>query len=84
MNIIWFAGIVIILLICWLIIVPTQEHFGFDGIKPRLHAKIDKWDNVVYYSWQSPRANGELGCAVIQCPPHIDDNITCWGCYNYD
>lgn len=76
---------IIILLISWAsLIFFRYETFGFEGIRPRLHAKINKNGEVEYYSWQSARANGEGGCAIIKCPPYLDDNIVCWGCYNYD
>lgn len=86
MNRTLLVGIsIIILLLIWASLIFFRvEPFLFDGIRPRIHAKITKDGNVEYYSWQSPRANGEGGCAVIKCPPHIDDNITCWGCYNYN
>ena len=86
MNRTLLVGIsIIILLIFWASLIFFKwEHFGFDGIRPKLHAVIDRDGSVIYYSWQSARANGEDGCAVIKCPDYIDDNITCWGCYNYN
>jgi hypothetical protein len=75
--------LIVVILLFVLYIIPKTEHFVYDGIKPRLHAKLNELDEVIYYSWQSPRANGDTGCALIQCPPKIDDNITCWSCDNY-
>lgn len=80
-NILWFFGFVIVLLIMWVIIIPGEEHFS--GIKPRIHAKIGKRGEVIYYSWQSPSQNGELGCTQVPCPSYLGDNITCWCCCNF-
>lgn len=78
----WLIGSIIVILIIWVISVSGNEFF--DDIKPRYHAKIDKNCNVVYYSPQSPRQNGDVGCALIPCPPPLGDNITCWSCCRYN
>jgi len=77
----WFMGVVVVILILWCIMLPKNEHF--EGIKPKVHAKLDKNGNAVYYSQQSPHMNGEQGCAVVPCPEKFDDNVTCWCCCNY-
>lgn len=95
---IWFVSLIIVILILWCIVIPTNEHFNqsvydsqyfsqppgaVDGIEPRINAKIGKDGSVIYYSWQSPRDNGEQGCAVVPCPSNLGDNVTCWCCCNY-
>jgi len=80
----WFIGVVVVILILWCIMLPKNEHNEhFEGIKPRVHAKLDKNGNAVYYSPQSPHMNGEQGCGVVPCPDKFDDNVTCWCCCNY-
>lgn len=73
--------VIIVLLILWYIILPDVENF--EGIKPRIHAKIGNKGQVIYYSHQSPSQNGELGCTQVPCPFSMGDNITCWCCCNY-
>lgn len=85
-NVLWFLGYVIILLILWVIITPedySSKPEPFDGIKPRVHAKIGGKGEVLYYSWQSPSQNGELGCTQVPCPKYLEDNVTCWCCCNF-
>ena len=81
----WFIGVIIVLLILWYIFVPSNDDSRefFNDIKPKVHAKLNKDCGVEYYSWQSPRQNGEDGCASVPCPKNIDDNVTCWVCCNY-
>lgn len=94
---IWFLGLMVIILILWYIAIPITEKFesqinmsaptppfkDIEGIKPRIHAKIDKNGDAAYYSWQSPHMNGEQGCTQVPCPSKFDDNIICWCCCNY-
>lgn len=83
-NIIWFLGIVMVLLVMWTIIVPcNHEKEGFNGIKPRLHATIDSDGNVSKVGPQSPSQDGRLGCTQVPCPQGIPDNVTCWCCCNF-
>ena len=94
---IWFVSLIIVILILWCIAIPTNEHFDqtdydsqyfyelppiINGIGPRVHAKISD-GRVIYYSWQSPRDNGEQGSAIVPCPSYLGDNVTCWCSCNY-
>lgn len=95
---IWFLYLIIVIFILWYIMIPTTEpfdppvvvgtkffeqNFVYEGIKPKLHVKLNKNGDAIYYSWKSPRMDGEQGCTQVPCPSKFDDNITCWCCCNY-
>lgn len=52
-------------------------------IGQQFHLKLDGHGKPQYYSYQSPTANGELGCTVVPCPNDVGPNVTCWCCCNY-
>ncbi len=78
-------NILLILLIIVLLTVlfnPTNRTEKFQPMGAPLHVKLDSDSNAIYISYQSPTANGELGCTQVTCPAKFN-NYTCWCCCNY-
>ena len=76
----------IILVFCGLIIFSLFMNYnkseGFDAFT-KVHVRLDKDGNALYYSYQQPSGNGELGCTQVPCPSKYNDKYVCWCCCNY-
>lgn len=78
--------LIILIILCFIYGLITKNSIeGFYGqpIRTPMHLTLNNAGEPLYYDYQSPSANGELGCTVVPCPEGTEYNTTCWCCCNY-
>lgn len=72
--------IIVLIILGIYLLGPMMETFV--PIHKKVHLKLDRDGNIIYQSFQSPTANGELGCTQIPCPDKYQDEYVCYQCCN--